>query len=275
MKTISEVKEILGVERRTLQEYDAIGLLHPSNKADIENGKDNGKLVKWLYDDEALLKLEIISVFREIGYKRSEIKVIIDNPSVELAVEFKKGKQKLLEKKERIEAMVSFFDVYIFISSIPTYFFEYLETESGKLKRKRMDINTILGLGRSFLVDGKGQLNEETAPVIELLILLSIMPNMKDKSPVSNEVQKYIDMVLKHYLGTYVDRNEQVNQEQRDAIIEDMLRDKEIQNEFLFKDIDITINEKLFIELVDNEFGTGSSSFVKDAFEFYKKNKGD
>lgn len=215
MKTISEVKDLLGVTRSTLQEYDKEKLLHPSKKDDTDKGK-------WLYDDEALQKLEIITVFREIGYKRSEIREIINKPSVDLAEEFKKGKQKLLEKKERIEAMVSYFDMYIFVSSIPLYFFEYLENVSGKLKENRRDINTILSLGRAFLTEGKNQLNEETAPLVELLILIAFMSMMKAKSPESDEVQDYIEMVYKYYIGIYVDRNERaselVSSEQRDSI---------------------------------------------------------
>jgi len=271
MKTISEVKDLLGVTRRTLQEYDSEGLLSPSKKDVTDKGK-------WLYDDEALIKLEIITVFREIGYKRSEIKEIINKPSVDLAEEIKKGKQKLLEKKERIEAMVSYFDMYIFVSSIPWSFFEYIENVSGKLKGKRRDINTILSLGQAFLTEGKNQLNEETAPLVKLLILIAFMSMMKAKSPESDEVQEYIEMVFKYYIGIYVDRNERaselVSSEQRDSIIESMLNDKTLQNEWFFNYVDLAINEESFQEYVDNEFGSGSSSFVKESFEIYKKNKG-
>ena len=83
MKTIAEVKDLLGIERRTLQEYDAIGLLHPSNIEDIKSGK----LVKWLYDEDALRQLEIITIFREIGYTRTEIKTILDNPQSDFSEE--------------------------------------------------------------------------------------------------------------------------------------------------------------------------------------------
>ncbi len=255
MKTISEVVNLLGVTRRTLQEYDneEVQLLHPCKKDDTDKGK-------WLYDDEALQKLEIITVFREIGYKRSEIKDILNKPSVDLAEEFKKGKQKLLEKKERIEAMVSYFDMYIFVSSIPLSFFEYLENVSGKLNGKRRDIDTILSLGRVFLTEGKNQLNEETAPLVKLIILISYIPIMKAKSPKSDEVQDYIEMVFKYYIGIYVDRNERaselVSSEQRDSIIESMLNDKEHQYEWFFNPVDLAINEKSFQEYVDNEFGS-------------------
>lgn len=108
MKTIAEVKELLGIGRRTLQEYDAKDLVHPSNIEEIKNGK----LVKWLYDDDAIRRLEIISIFREIGYTRKEIKGILDDPKRDLSEEFEIGKKKLLEKKERIDEMIAVIDYF-------------------------------------------------------------------------------------------------------------------------------------------------------------------
>ena len=65
MKKLSEVCKIVGVTRRTLQEYDKIGLLKPTSKT--ESGY-------WLYDDRAIQALFAIQVFVECGYKRKAIK---------------------------------------------------------------------------------------------------------------------------------------------------------------------------------------------------------
>ena len=58
MKKLSEVCKIVGVTRRTLQEYDKIGLLKPTSKT--ESGY-------WLYDDTAIQTLILIQIFVEGG----------------------------------------------------------------------------------------------------------------------------------------------------------------------------------------------------------------
>ena len=69
MKKLSEVCKTVGVTRRTLQEYDKIGLFSPTSKT------DNGY---WLYDDDAIKKLVLIQVFIEAGYERKKIKAILN-----------------------------------------------------------------------------------------------------------------------------------------------------------------------------------------------------
>ncbi len=63
MRTISQVAELTGISTRTLQYYDEIGLLKPSELT--ESGYR-------LYDDEALQKLQQILFFKELGFKLKE-----------------------------------------------------------------------------------------------------------------------------------------------------------------------------------------------------------
>ena len=69
MKTVKEVSRITGVSVRTLHHYDAIGLLKPT--AVTEAGYR-------LYDDEALERLYMILVFRELGLSLKQIADILD-----------------------------------------------------------------------------------------------------------------------------------------------------------------------------------------------------
>ena len=98
MKRLSEVCKITGVTRRTLQEYDKIGLLSPSKKD--QNGY-------WLYDDIAIMTLMNIQVFVECGYKRREIKRLLEIDSGDqLIAEYDKLIEKLEEKKNRIQGFI-------------------------------------------------------------------------------------------------------------------------------------------------------------------------
>ena len=65
MMTVHEVSGISGVSIRTLQYYDSIGLLKPSDYT--ESGYR-------LYDDTAMERLQLILLFRELEFPLKDIK---------------------------------------------------------------------------------------------------------------------------------------------------------------------------------------------------------
>jgi len=71
MKTVKEVSRLTGVSVRTLHHYDAIGLLKPTRLTDAGYR---------LYDSEALERLYMILVYRELGLSLKEIGFILDSP---------------------------------------------------------------------------------------------------------------------------------------------------------------------------------------------------
>ena len=75
MKTIREVSKIVGVTRRTLQEYDRIGLLSPANKEERTSSND-----AWLYNDQDIWKLIQIQTLITSGMNRKEIKELLTDP---------------------------------------------------------------------------------------------------------------------------------------------------------------------------------------------------
>ena len=97
MRTISQVAELTGVSTRTLQYYDEIGLLKPSELT--ESGYR-------LYDDEALQKLQQILFFKELGFKLKEIKEILQKPDFDRIKAFKRQKELLLLKRNRTDRLI-------------------------------------------------------------------------------------------------------------------------------------------------------------------------
>lgn len=93
MKTVKEIAKLTHVSVRTLHHYDAIGLLKPTRVTEAGYR---------LYDDEALERLYLILLFREIGFPLKEIKDILDAPDydrnrvLERQIELLKKKQKRL-----------------------------------------------------------------------------------------------------------------------------------------------------------------------------------
>lgn len=97
MRTISQVAKLTGVSTRTLQYYDEIGLLKPSSLT--QSGYR-------LYNDEALKTLQQILFFKELGFSLKEINEIFQNPDFDRITAFKKQKELLLLKRNRINRLI-------------------------------------------------------------------------------------------------------------------------------------------------------------------------
>lgn len=97
MRTISQVADLTGISTRTLQYYDEIGLLKPSELT--QSGYR-------LYDDNALQTLQQILFFKELGFKLKEIKEILEKPDFDKIAAFKKQKELLLLKRNRLDKLI-------------------------------------------------------------------------------------------------------------------------------------------------------------------------
>ena len=97
MKSISQVAKLTGVSIRTLQYYDEIGLLKPS-KLTTSGYR--------MYDENALQTLQQILFFKELGFPLKEIKEILEKPDFDRISAFKKQKELLLLKRNRLDRLI-------------------------------------------------------------------------------------------------------------------------------------------------------------------------
>ena len=97
MKTISQVTKLTGISARTLQYYDEIDLLKPS-KLSAAGYR--------LYNDEALEKLQQILFFKELDFKLQDIKEFMNQPNFDKIAIFKKQKEMLQLKRNRIDRLI-------------------------------------------------------------------------------------------------------------------------------------------------------------------------
>ena len=97
MKSISQVAKLTGVSIRTLQYYDEIGLLKPSELTAAGYR---------MYDDGALQTLQQILFFKELGFPLREIKVILKKPDFDRIAAFKKQKELFLLKRDRLDRLI-------------------------------------------------------------------------------------------------------------------------------------------------------------------------
>lgn len=97
MRTTSQVAELTGISKRTLQYYDEIGILKPSCLT--QSGYR-------LYNDDAMQKLQQILFFKELGFTLKEIHVLIQKSDFDRIAAFKKQKELFLIKRNRIDRLI-------------------------------------------------------------------------------------------------------------------------------------------------------------------------
>ena len=95
--TVKQVSELTGVSVRTLQYYDDIGLLSPSERTEAGYR---------LYEEEQLATLQEILLFRELEFLLKDIKSILDSPAYDKEKALQQQVELLTMKKERLERLI-------------------------------------------------------------------------------------------------------------------------------------------------------------------------
>ena len=101
MFTVKQLSETAGVTPRTLRYYDKIGLLKPSRVG------DNGYRY---YNDEALLRLQQILLYRELGMPLEDIKKIMGRREFDVLSALESHKEELRKRIARMERLVTTVD---------------------------------------------------------------------------------------------------------------------------------------------------------------------
>lgn len=99
--TVKQIAELASVSVRTLHYYDEIDLLKPAKV-----GKNNYRY----YDDDALLRLQQILFYREIGLELAQIKDILDSPDFDTLTTLRSHRRVLQEKIKRLQNLVGTVD---------------------------------------------------------------------------------------------------------------------------------------------------------------------
>ena len=99
--TVKQLARLAGVTSRTLHYYDQIGLLLPATYG------DNGYRY---YYESAVLTLQQIRFFRELGFSLEQIKSILGRPDFDLLGALQSHKRLLAEKVERLNILIDTVD---------------------------------------------------------------------------------------------------------------------------------------------------------------------
>ena len=104
MMTVKQVSSLTGVSVRALQFYDEIGLFKPSEVTDAGYR---------LCDDRALEVLQQILFFKELDFTLKEIKGILESPGFDKTETFKKQRELIQMKRDRLTSLLGLLDKLI------------------------------------------------------------------------------------------------------------------------------------------------------------------
>ncbi|MBQ8994660.1 MAG: MerR family transcriptional regulator [Oscillospiraceae bacterium] len=98
MMTVHEVSRLTGVSVRTLQYYDQIGLLHPSEYTEAGYR---------LYNEKSLEKLQQILLFRELQFPLKDIAKIVNREDFDRRKALDQQIRLLTLKKDHLDGLIS------------------------------------------------------------------------------------------------------------------------------------------------------------------------
>jgi len=99
--TVKQLADLAGVSTRTLRYYDAIGLLPPSSVE--SNGYRR-------YDAHALIRLQQVLFYRELGLSLKEIGALLDTPGFDVLAALEVHRRELERKAGRILELLDTID---------------------------------------------------------------------------------------------------------------------------------------------------------------------
>lgn len=285
MRTVKQVAELTGISIRALQYYDEIGIFKPSEVS--ASGYR-------LYDDEALQTLQQVLFYKELDFPLKHIKEIMRNPNFDKIQAFKKQKElisikrdrlngllKLLEKLEKGEACMSFkeFDMS-----------EYIQVLEEFRKTNTADIMKHWGSLEAFdkLINSVKDNEPEVAKLAikQYGSIEKYTEAMKENmSHFSENMERLQSVTIRN---DYLERNKLLNTQ----LVADITKDvtsEEIQNivqEIIMMASEINSNlnmgenywnmvidgylhEAALIEATDKIYGTGAAEFMGKAFQYY------
>ena len=196
MMTVHEVSKLSGVSIRTLQYYDSIGLLKPSDYT--ESGYR-------LYDDAAIERLQMILLFRELEFPLKDIQKIIDSPNFDKSKALEQQIQLLMLKKEHIENLINLArgikkTGVKNIMDFTAFDTKKIEEYTAQAKESWGDTDAF----KEYEKKSKGRTAEDNANMAkDMMKLFTEFGGMKDFDPESETVQKQVkklqDFITENY----------------------------------------------------------------------------
>lgn len=255
MMTVKQVSQLTGVSVRTLQFYDRIGLFKPT--ATTEAGYR-------LYEESALEGLQQILFFKELDFTLKEIKGILEAPRFDSTAVYRKQRELLRVKRDRLNALLELLDRLI----------------KGEkcMEFKKFDENVYFTMLEKFKKTHTKEIIDQLGSVENYNALLSEL-KAQDEQLAEKAIQEYGSLekyteAMKERTQAFLENGPSVSQEearaladQTDALTRKLTGDLDLDT----ASPEVQENLKELIAFTENTGGSGSIdkhywSFLADAY---------
>ena len=194
MMTVHEVSKLTGVSIRTLQYYDKIGLLHPTEYTEAGYR---------LYDDAAMEILQQILLFRELEFPLKEIKRIISSPDFERSKALGQQIELLKLKKEHIENLI---DLAVGIKAMGVRELTFEAFDTRKIDEYAKQAKASWGTTpeyKEYAEKSKGRTKTEEHDItVKMMNIFAEFGEIRESDPASDEAQALVkklqDFITEH-----------------------------------------------------------------------------
>lgn len=289
MRTVKEVASLTGVSVRTLQYYDEIGVFKPTKVTDAGYR---------LYDDASLNILQQVLFFRELDFPLKDIRIIMGNPDYDRLEAFRKQKELLKAKRDRLDRLLELLDK--------------LEKGETCMSFEEFDLSGYVEALEHFKRENMDEVIRHWGSVEKFEELVDRVRDhesgiAQNAIKYYGSVEAYVD-AMKHSLEHFSENMEKMekikekgyverNQELTEELLKDVSRDvasREVQDvvdqlmNLLSKEdspdmdmgknywnvlIDGYLHNPTLIEGMDKRYGTGASRFMGEALQYYLNNR--
>ena len=195
MKTVNQIAKQTGVSVRTLHHYDAIGLLKPTEITEAGYR---------LYDADALERLYLIIVYRELGFPLKKIAEILDAPDFDRNRALEEQIVLLEQKREQLQNRITFARGLKLtgVNNMNFKDFDHKKLDDYSAQAKAMWGKT--DAYREFEQKSKGRSKEAEKDLgNNLMDLFTKLGTLRDQDPGSDAVQTWVsqlqDFISVHY----------------------------------------------------------------------------
>lgn len=195
MMTVHEAAKLAGVSIRTLQYYDRIGLLHPTEYTEAGYR---------LYDEADLERLQQILLFRELEFPLKDIKKIIKSPAFDRNRALEQQIALLTMKKERLENLI---DLAREIQTTGGNRMDFSAFDTSKMEEYAAQAKAFWGNTpeyRESLEKSKGRTPEEGEAIgSRMMSIFAEFGEIRHSDPASGEAQALVkklqDFITEHF----------------------------------------------------------------------------
>ena len=195
MKTVNQIAKQTGVSVRTLHHYDAIGLLKPTEITEAGYR---------LYDADALERLYLIIVYRELGFSLKKIAEILDAPDFDRNRALEEQIALLDQKREQLLNRITFARGLILtgVNNMNFSDFDHKKLDDYSAQAKAMWGKT--DAYKEYEQKSKGRTKEDEKGLgNDLMSLFTELGKLRAQDPGSEIVQTWVaqlqDFISAHY----------------------------------------------------------------------------